>query len=382
MPSQADASPPLAYAVIREDARIEGDLVTRVGAKRVLTVASGGCVALSLASRFPELDITAFDQSQAQLDHLEAKAVAARARDLVALNVENAATRGLNQCGELERVFRLLRAFFEEFIASHPELLTFFTRARAITELDKMVLRWTTSPHFRAAFHACFTDVLVTTTLGQNPLTHAEEGSIPTYFQRAFARGLRRDGAPENPYLQHVFLGGYRKGCEPHYIRNGGKLEIRRVCSTFLDVPDLETYDVISLSNLFDGLSEEEEAAWAAKLKSSMKPGATLLLRQLNNTRNLRTFLEPELTFDDALGRSYVLRDRSLFYNRIEVGRRTKVGVDAAKVVSVGESALGASDAAASVDASPVAAVLALVEEAAAGDAGAAGDAEPTKASD
>ncbi|HTJ80354.1 MAG TPA: DUF3419 family protein [Polyangiaceae bacterium] len=322
MPSQAEAPASLAYAVIREDARIEGDLVTRAGAKRVLTVASGGCVALSLASRFPDLDVTAFDQSALQLEHLAQKAVAARARDLAALNVENAASRGLNQCGEMEKVFRLLRAFFEEFIAPHGELLAFFTRARPITDLDRMVLRWTTSKYWRAAFHACFTDVLLTTTLGMNPLRHAEEGSHPVYFQRAFERGFRRDGAPENPFLQHVFLGGYRKGCEPHYIRNGGKLEVTRLQSTFLDLPDLGSYDLVSLSNLFDGLSDEEATLWAEKLRSSLKPGAMLLVRQLNNTRPLRPFFEPDFVFDDALGRSYVLRDRSLFYNRIEVGRR------------------------------------------------------------
>jgi S-adenosylmethionine-diacylglycerol 3-amino-3-carboxypropyl transferase len=324
MPSRAEEASEerLAYAVIREDARLEGDLVNRIRAKRVLTVASGGCVALSLSSRFPGLEVTAFDTSRAQLDHLAKKADAARARDLVALNVENASSRGLNQCGELEKVFRLLRAFFEEFIASHGELLTFFTRGRPLIELDRMVLRWTTSRYWRAAFHACFTDVLLKTTLGAQPLRHAEEGTHPAYFQRAFERGLRRDGAPENPFLQHVFLGGYRRGCEPHYIRHGGALAIERVHGTLLDVPDLERFDIVSLSNLFDWLSDEETARWAAHLKAKLRPGAAVLIRQLNNTRKLRPFFEPEFRFDGALGRSYFLRDRSLFYNRIEVGTR------------------------------------------------------------
>ncbi len=324
MPSRAERATEerLAYAVIREDARLEGDLVNRVRAKRVLTVASGGCVALSLASRFPGLEVTAFDTSSAQLDHLAAKAEAARKRDLVALNVENASSKGLNQCGELEKVFRHMRAFFEEFIASHGELVTFFTRARPLIELDHMVLRWTTSRYWRAAFHACFTDVLLKTTLGSLQLRHADEGTHPAYFQRAFERGLRRDAAPENPFLQHVFLGGYRRGCEPYYVRHGGDLKVERVHATLLDVPDLEKFDIVSLSNLFDALSDEETALWAQHLKSRLRPGAAVLIRQLNNTRKLRPFFEPEFRFDAALGRSYFLRDRSLFYNRIEVGTR------------------------------------------------------------
>lgn len=325
-PTSVSPPPPaeLLYAVIREDARLEGDLINRVQAKQVLCVASGGCVALSLSSRFPDVKVTAFDTSQAQLDHLANKADAARRRDLVALNVESAANAGLNQCGELEKVFRLLRAFFEEFIASHHEMLTFFVRARPLPELDAMVRRWTSSKYFAAAFHACFDPVLVRTTLGAIPLQWAENGTHPTYFRRAFERGFRRDAASENPYLQHVFLGGYRKDCAPYYVRNGGALEVETVLGTLLDVPDLSRFDVVSLSNLLDGFSDAEVEAWAEALRDAMRPGTSLLLRQLNSTRDLRPFFEPAFRFDDTLGRSYVLRDRSLFYNRVEVAFRAE----------------------------------------------------------
>ncbi len=313
--------PTLRYAVIREDPRVEGDLILRTKARRVLCVASGGCVALSLKSRFPWVDVAAFDTNAAQLEHLARKAEAAQRRDLVALNVENAANAGLNQCGELEKVFRLLRAFFEEFIAPHQELLSFFIRARPLPELDSMVRRWTSSRYFRAAFHACFDPVLVRTTLGE-ATKWAEDGTHPAYFARAFSRGLRRDAAPENPFLQHVFLGGYRKECAPYYIRNGGALEVERIHGTLLEVPGLDRFEVVSLSNLLDGFSDEDLDAWAKALKAALAPGSAILFRHMNSTRDVRSFFEPELVFDDALGRSYALRDRSLFYNRIEVAFR------------------------------------------------------------
>lgn len=316
------ASPKLLYAVIREDPRLEGDLVNRVNAKELLCVASGGCVALSLASRFPQLAVTAFDTNAAQLSHLQAKADAAKRRDLAALNVENAASAGLNQCGELEKVFRLLRSFFEEFIAPHGELLSFFVRAQPLPELDAMVRRWTTSRYWQAAFHACFDDVLVRTTLGEGASKWAQGGTHREYFEKAFEVGFRRDAAPENLFLQHVFLGGYRKECAPHYIRHGGELVVERVHGALYAVPRLERFDVVSLSNLLDGFEDDVVAVWAGLLKSALRPGAALLLRQLNSNRALRPFFEPEFRFDDTLGTSYRLRDRSLFYNRIEVGFR------------------------------------------------------------
>ncbi len=310
----------LLFAVIREDPRLEGDLILRTGARRVLTAASGGCVALSLASRFPHLAVTAFDRSPAQLDHVRAKKAAAEARDLRALNVEDANADALNQCGEFEKVFRLLRKFFEEFIAPHHDLLAFFTRGAPIEVLDAMARRWTTSRYWPAAFHACFTDELLKTTLGAGVLRHADPGSYPDYFQRAFARGLRRDSAPENPFLQHVFLGGYRRGCEPEYVRTAAFGPLTLVQGDLPDVPDLETYDVISLSNAFDRLDESEIKTWTTVLDERTKPGAVLLVRQFNSVFRLRPYLERSFQFDSALGRSFFYRDRSLFYERFEVG--------------------------------------------------------------
>ncbi|MFO0547623.1 MAG: DUF3419 family protein [Polyangiaceae bacterium] len=313
---------PLLYAVIREDARIEFDLVNRIRAESALVVASGGCVALSLAARFPHLKVAAFDTDQNQLDHMLLKAEAARRRELGELNVEVATRKHLNQRGELERVFRLLRAFFEEFIAPHEELLSFFLRARPLRALDDMVRRWTTSRYWPAAFHACFAQVLVRTTLGAEPPSWAEEGTHPTYFQKAFERGFRRDAAPENPFLQHVFLGGYRKECAPTYIRLGGKLDVEPIHGSLPDVPNLGRFNIVSLSNLCDSFDDAQLVDWAERLKAALKPGSAILLRQLNNTRNLRPFFEPQFTFDETLGRSYFMRDRSMFYNRFEVAFR------------------------------------------------------------
>jgi S-adenosylmethionine-diacylglycerol 3-amino-3-carboxypropyl transferase len=312
----------LEFAVIREDARLEGDLVMRTGAKSLLCVASGGCVALSLAARFPDLEVVAFDESQAQLDHLKLKAHAAEKRMLARLNVEDASKHGLNQCGEFEKVLRLLRAFFEEFIAPHDELLAFFTRSRPTVVLDGMVRSWLSSRYWRAAFASCFTDELLEESLHPKRLRHAAKGSFPLYFERAFARGFRRDGAPENPFLQHVFLGGYRRGCEPRYIRGPNALNVATMHGTLFDIPGLERFDVVSLSNVFDARSDATVSAWAATLKEKLKPGATILIRQMNNERRLRPFFEPEFAFNTSLGRSYFYRDRSLFYERFEVGAR------------------------------------------------------------
>lgn len=97
---------------------------------------------------------------------------------------------------------------------------------------------------------------------------------------------------------------------------------MERIHGTLLEVPGLDRFEVVSLSNLLDGFSDEDLDAWAKALKAALAPGSAILFRHMNSTRDVRSFFEPELVFDDALGRSYALRDRSLFYNRIEVAFR------------------------------------------------------------
>ena len=87
-------------------------------------------------------------------------------------------------------------------------------------------------------------------------------------------------------------------------------------------MPALERFDLYSLSNVFDWSDDALVAAWAGRLKRAARPGSVVLLRQLNNERDLRRWFAPEFRFDDALGEALLARDRSLFYNRIEVATR------------------------------------------------------------
>lgn len=94
----------LKFAVVREDPELELDLARRNVARRVLTVASGGCTAFALKYALPELEVHASDLNPDQLAHCRAKQLAiaeGRLDDLSALS----------QRGEFEKLFRVLRSF-------------------------------------------------------------------------------------------------------------------------------------------------------------------------------------------------------------------------------------------------------------------------------
>jgi S-adenosylmethionine-diacylglycerol 3-amino-3-carboxypropyl transferase len=339
-------APELKFAVVREDPDLEDVVLLRVTRgrtdPRALIVASGGCTALTLLGRRPGLALTAFDLNPAQLAHVQDKAAAVARGELRRLNVGDADPAGLNQRGEFEKLFRTLRAFLTEFVVPPDELARFFDPEQDSASRRARVETWAQSRYFPVAFSLAFHDHLLHAMFGPAATQHAEPGSYPGYFQDVFLRGLRREDAHRNYFLQHVLLGQYLPGCEPDYLRPRGVSpaprpverslrlavpldSLRLVEGSLLDVlavPELAAQDLYSLSNIFDWSEDALVAQWVEALKRAAPPGSAVLMRQLNNRRDLRRFFAPEFVFDDALGDELWRRDRSLFYGRIEVGFR------------------------------------------------------------
>lgn len=312
----------LKFAVVREDPRLEARLIQRSNAKQVLLVASGGCTALTLEALHPKLEITAFDLNPHQLAHLAAKRAAARRGDHRALNVGHDDPRALNQRGAFEGLFRILRGALTELVTSAEELEAFFGAPTPI-RLD-LLDRWRSSPYWPAVFATAFNEPLLHAMFGPAATQHAAPGSYPSYFQRVFERGLARDDAAHNPFLQHLLLGAYRPADAPEYTRRPlpEASRIEAVLGTLLDVPDLGRFQLFSLSNVFDWSSDAEIVAWTARLQREARPGSAVLIRQLNNQRELARHLAPAFEVDHALGAELLAEDRSLFYERVVVALR------------------------------------------------------------
>jgi hypothetical protein len=135
-----------------------------------------------------------------------------------------------------------------------------------------------------------------------------------------FERGLAGD-AP-NYFVRHVFAQDYAPGDAPAYLLSPPvEVPLTLLQGTLTDVPSLERFGVISLSNVFDWSDDALVAVWADHLREHARPGAHVLVRKLNNDRPLA--FGPGFVRDTALGARLLAADRSLFYRQIEVWVRT-----------------------------------------------------------
>ncbi len=309
----------LSFATSLDDPRLEADLLPRAMSRRALLVGGGGCAALSLARRYPDVAFTAFDPDAAQIDHIRAKLEASERNEVALLNVEDPSPAGLNASGRFEAILRSFRERVEASVAPRTELLTFFRRELPLTDLDPMVRRWIASPAWSEACAESFgalSAVLGTEEQRHLPMSWAE------HAQKALERGLRRDSAPENPFLSLAFLGMYNPEREPYYARNGGPCSLALLHSNLFDVPALDSYDLVSLSSSLDRADDDLLKGTSAMLAKALRPGAAVFIRQLGCARSVRPFFEPAFWFDSGTGRRFAERDRSLFHTRFEVAVR------------------------------------------------------------
>ena len=317
---------PLQFAVVREDPLIEMELLKHAKAGRALLVASGGCVALSLKANFPDLELTLFDFNKAQLEHVQKKIeklTGPRGKSFNrSFNIGTPDPAGLNECGNFESLFRGLRGFIHDLVAPHDDFTRFFEDPN---EDNGFLNRVFGNRYWPVGFEMFFGDSLLNTMFGPAATQHAPKGSYPRYFQQVLEKGLRSQNVSENYFLHHIFLGHYRDRPEslPLYLRNSApRPELQLIEGTIEGVPDLEEYDLVSLSNIMDWMSDSEVHALARLVCGQAKKGSVVVFRQLNNFSDFQAKFKPEFSFDEEKARELLERDRSLFYCKLSVGYR------------------------------------------------------------
>lgn len=315
------------FAVVREDPMVEAELIRLTNASNVLLIASGGCTALTLQALFPDLHITLVDFNPAQLERVQEKISVLRDVDKTTrcrrFNIGTSDPSGLNQNGNFESLFRGLREFIFDLVADESEIRVLFEEKDQLVNVSEVLF---SNKYWQVAFDLYFSDSLLNAMFGPEATQHAEPGSYPRYFQQLFEKGLTSAKAFNNYFLHHVFLGYYlqRPNSLPYYLLvPPTDYHFQIVEGTLDQVPELQRFDLISLSNIMDWMPLTETVALMSHLQNEMKSGASLLYRQLNNYTDLSTHFGDSFEFDTALGVQFQAIERSLFYSSVHVGKKS-----------------------------------------------------------
>ena len=341
---------PLAFAQVREDPRLDMELVRKLppGAT-VVMIASGGDTAACLG-RLP-LTIHLVDMNPAQLalarmkwrlasgipsdeaagllGHLPMNPFA-RHRGLAALQDElgleedvfgppdRVAELGPDHCGRYEHTFAELRVrlapwrdSMEELLASPLPVADFETRPLA------------------AAMNEAFAEVMSLQNLVR--LFGAEATRNPRrpfcdHFAARTREIIGRMAPRSNPFLSQILAGDFHPAFRYDWLQASHSLPARPEwhhgkMTEVLGSMRPGSADLVHLSNILDWLSPPEAQAALHAARRVLRPGGKVIIRQLNSTLGIPS-LESGLVWDTALGQAMERRDRSYFYPQIHVGRR------------------------------------------------------------
>jgi len=306
------------FAVAREDHKIEASLIEKYGYTNLLTVCSGGCVPISLKKMFPNLDVVAYDINPYQIDHCKKKIEYAKKRDICALNIGEKDDRALNQSGKFEKMFQGLRELFITHITDLDSIKCFFD-PNTTPETRKAILQsWNNHSNIEAPYREIFNDKTIEKIFSDQATKQGKPGTYIKYFQKKIMNAFQKQDSYKNPFLQHIFLGHYTSKNAFPYMNIDNKTTIKFFEGNICDISNIETFNLVSLSNLFDWSNDQFIFQCVEKL-SLLKRGSAVLLRQLNNHCDWLSVFKEKFMEDKSFDLFWQKHDRSMFYDHFRL---------------------------------------------------------------
>lgn len=313
---------PIQFAVVREDPQIEMDIVEEFRLTRATLIGSGGCTAFCLKSLNPKIEIALIEPNPAQIGLIREKIERLKNSEgnelFEKFGVGKSNENSLIECGNFESLFRQFRLFIFEFIAPETEFKN--SLAKNSPQFWRAVFAHS---YWKVAFELFFSDAFLTAMFTKSAIQHAPQNSYPRYFQTVFERGLTREDAPQNYFLHHIFLGRYLNDAAalPYYLVNlPANLDFEFFNGFAQDFRAFKGRQLVHFSNIFDWCDKAVVTEIINSASANLEKGSVVTLRQLNNDKDYRGIFGRG--FEWLPAGKIIEKDRSLFYSKIEIGRK------------------------------------------------------------
>ncbi len=309
------------FAVNREDYLVESQVIDQIKPSKILTIGSGGCVALNLKTVYPDLHVSVFDINPHQISHINEKIIALKNSNYESLNVGHKNDLSLNQSGKFDKMFYDLRKGFIDYIASESEIIQFFDVNSSNDQRQSVVNNWINNKHLYKPFEDVFNDLSINKIFGDQATKHGQPGSYVNYMKTKIMDGLCKKESHLNPFLQHIFLGYYKSESAFPYLSSNGKQKLELIEGDIYSINNISSYGIVSLSNIFDW-SNNESVREHSQYLSKLKQGSAIIIRQLNNHKEWIDIFGDYFIEDKEFDSYWQIHDRSLFYDHIRLFKR------------------------------------------------------------
>tara|TARA_B100000953_G_C17852454_1_gene368788 strand:- start:207 stop:632 length:426 start_codon:yes stop_codon:yes gene_type:complete len=137
-------------------------------------------------------------------------------------------------------------------------------------------------------------------------------------MKKKIIEGILRTDSHLNPFLQHIFLGYYKSEFVFPYLSSNGNQVLELIEGDIFTIKNISSYNIVSLSNIFDW-SETESVKEHAEYLSQLKKGSAIILRQLNNHKDWINIFSKYFVEEYSFDLYWQIHDRSLFYDHFKL---------------------------------------------------------------
>jgi S-adenosylmethionine-diacylglycerol 3-amino-3-carboxypropyl transferase len=347
------AALPVAFAQVREDARLDAGVVDELPPwADVIMVASGGCTAAALAAggRAGRIHIVDPNPAQTALARLKLALLgdgrrlallghapmppAERHRVLADIQQRLGlapdvfgppafvADVGPDHAGRYERLFAALR----DALAPQRGKLDALLR---LSDLGEQARRAAPETPLGRALDAAYDDVLSLPNLVRlfgELATHNRREPFARHFLARTRHALATLPAADNPYLWQMLAGRFPEGVAYPWLAPSAPAELPAITWSVADMTTVlrqrpGTADFVHLSNILDWLPAGQARETLTAAAGALRPGGFVLIRQLNSTLDVPS-LGADFTWDREAADELHRRDRSFFYRSLHLGVR------------------------------------------------------------
>src|SRR5688572_19594594 len=349
------------FAQIREDSRVEREVMQRKNPSKVAVIGSGGCTAFSSLSDEVE-NVYCIDLNPAQCALVELKKAGIRAferaeflafigetgsenrlnqyqhlrKDLPRYAQEfwdansEAITSGINKCGVTEKFYahisqQILANIYDKRV--WDELF----QCPDLAEQQKVYSKYFLGDKWRSQLLPLLSKTSHLQFFPAYMFAQAQEDDFGKFFLHQFEQELLSKPVKDNYFLSQFLFGKYlfaeAEGM-PYYLTPEGYEQAKRNLEKLEIIPEAvdqflkkqTAIEAFFLSNVFDWSTEESRTSICKSVLNAAAPNATVLYRNMLSEPQLPAFFSEKFRIDEELSAHFQKLERAMLYRKLTVG--------------------------------------------------------------